>query len=73
MITFGLLLSLKCGRVRRASVRTRIRLSIKTFVLVCERRFRGISGRSDRDDIDAVKIVAMPFFRHHSRVAAMSR
>ena len=52
------------------SVRAGVRLSVETFALVRESCFCGISGPSDRDDIDAVKVIAVPL-RHESRVAAV--
>jgi len=51
-------------------VRTGVRLSVETFAPVRESRCCGISGAGDRDDIDAVKVVAVPL-RHEGRVAAV--
>ena len=60
-----------CDRLCAPSVRTGFRLPVETFVLVRERRFCGISSPSDRDDINAVKVIALPF-RHNGRIAAVS-
>jgi hypothetical protein len=60
-----------CDRLRAPSVRTGVRLPVETFVLVRERRFCGISSPGDRDDINAVKVIALPF-RHNGRIAAVS-
>ena len=51
-------------------MRAGVRLSVETFALKRESPFCGISGPSDRDDIDAVKVIAAPL-RHESRVAAV--
>ena len=51
-------------------MRTGARLPVETFVLVRERRSCGISSPSDFDDINAVKIIALPF-RHNGRIAAV--
>jgi len=53
------------------SARTGVRLPVETFALVRERRSCGISGPSDRDDINGVKVIALPF-RHNGRIAAVS-
>ena len=50
---------------------TEVWLSVETFVLVHEGRLRGISGPVHRDDIDAIEVIAMPFW-DYGRVAAMS-
>ena len=54
------------------SVRTGARLPVETFVLVRERSSCGISSPSDRDDINGVKVIALPF-RHNGRIAAVSK
>ena len=53
------------------SARTGVRLPVETFALVRERRSCGISSPSDLDDINAVKVIALPF-RRNGRIAAVS-
>jgi len=53
------------------SVRAGVRLPVETFALVRERRSCGISSPSDRDHINAVKVIALPF-RHNGRIDVVS-
>lgn len=51
-------------------MRTSVRLSVETFALVLKSCVCVISSSYYRDDIDTVKVIAVPL-RHEGRVAAM--
>ena len=56
-----------------SSMRTALRLSIKTFVLMTEGCFCAISDLADRNDIHAVEVFALPIVDlfHSRRICTM--